>query len=99
MNTIYVGIFRYTPMITSQIRNVSVATDEGPSMFIYIYIYNKYIYIIYIYIIYIYIIYIYIYKHAPRDTFFQKSYELSIHSFLEYCCTTIIVRNILRPLK
>ena len=33
MNTIYIGKFRYTPMITSQnsIRNVSVATDEGPS--------------------------------------------------------------------
>ena len=33
MNTIYFGEFRYTPMITSQnsIRNVSVATDEGPS--------------------------------------------------------------------
>ena len=33
MNTIYVGKFRYTPIITSQnsIRNVSVATDEGPS--------------------------------------------------------------------
>ena len=33
MNTIYIGKFRYAPMITSQnsIRNVSVATDEGPS--------------------------------------------------------------------
>ena len=33
MNTIYIGKFRYTPMITSQnsIRNVSVTTDEGPS--------------------------------------------------------------------
>ena len=33
MNTIYIGKFRYTPMITSQnsIRNVSVATDEEPS--------------------------------------------------------------------
>ena len=33
MNTIYIGKFSYTPMITSQnsIRNVSVATDEGPS--------------------------------------------------------------------
>ena len=34
MNIIYIGKFRYTPMITSQnsIRNVSVATDEGPSL-------------------------------------------------------------------
>ena len=33
MNTIYIAKFRYTPTITSQnsIRNVSVATDEGPS--------------------------------------------------------------------
>ena len=33
MNIICIGKFRYTPMITSQksIRNVSVATDEGPS--------------------------------------------------------------------
>ena len=33
MNIIYIGKFRYTHMITSQnsIRNVSVATDEGPS--------------------------------------------------------------------
>ena len=33
MNTIYFGKVRYIPMITSQnlIRNVSVATDEGPS--------------------------------------------------------------------
>ena len=33
MNIIYIDKFRYTPMITSQnsIRNVSVATDEGPS--------------------------------------------------------------------
>ena len=33
MNTIYIGKFRYTPMITSQnsIWNVSVATDEGHS--------------------------------------------------------------------
>ena len=33
MNTIYIGKFHYTPMITSQnsIRNVSVAADEGPS--------------------------------------------------------------------
>ena len=33
MNTIYIGKFRYTPMITLQnsIRHVSVATDEGPS--------------------------------------------------------------------
>ena len=34
MNIIYISKFRYTPMITSQknsIRNVSVATDEGPS--------------------------------------------------------------------
>ena len=33
MNTIYIAKFRYTPMITSQssIRNVSVATDEGPT--------------------------------------------------------------------
>ena len=30
---IYIYTFRYTPMITSKnsIRNVSVATDEGPS--------------------------------------------------------------------
>ena len=34
MNTIYIGKFHYTPMITSQnsIRNVSVVTDEGPSL-------------------------------------------------------------------
>ena len=33
MNIIYIGKFCYTTMITSQnsIRNVSVATDEGPS--------------------------------------------------------------------
>ena len=33
MNIIYIGKFCYTTMITSQnsIRNVSVATDKGPS--------------------------------------------------------------------
>ena len=33
MNTIYIDKFRYILMITSQnsIRNVSMATDEGPS--------------------------------------------------------------------
>ena len=33
MNTICIGKFRYTPMIISlnSIRNVSAATDEGPS--------------------------------------------------------------------
>ena len=32
MNIMYIGKFRYTPMTTSQnsVRNVSVATDEGP---------------------------------------------------------------------
>ena len=33
MNTIYIGKFRYKPIITSQnsIQNISVATDEGPN--------------------------------------------------------------------
>ena len=31
MNTIYIGKFRYAHMITNSIRNVSGATDEGPS--------------------------------------------------------------------
>ena len=33
MNTIYIGKFRYTTMITSQIKfeNFSAVTDEGPS--------------------------------------------------------------------
>ena len=33
MSTIHIGKFRYAPMITSEnsIRNVSVATDKGPS--------------------------------------------------------------------
>ena len=32
-------------------------------------------------------------------TFFQKSYKLSICSFLEYCCTIVFMEGILRPLK
>ena len=33
MNTIYIGKFHYTPMITSKYKseNISMVTDEGPS--------------------------------------------------------------------